>query len=301
MFEERYDFKSGAAHFDYNDSLSLGLTNISALKLSLANLPTQSKHLLTARDGNCSVFNTPKVVGKTKPRSKSELKMTDKISKSLEQSKLISSQIEKTVTFKKLVSKSINLDSNIKSRSISTEKETVVKFLHSSDDDDDDDGFEELFNSSSEFENKYYYDRKKLSALSEDRENNEYIHNDDETKEVLHVKFPPWTTSTHGLSRPCSPTLETMDRYYHLLNNCVNKIHLADLSKDWILNMQKQISNKSLFQVHKDYMKLFYEDMHENYYWSIKKAIVDYILKDEEERMRLGVDVVPKVSILFGK
>ena len=72
-------------------------------------------------------------------------------------------------------------------------------------------------------------------------------------------------------------------------------MQLADLPKDWIFNIHEQIPNKTLFDLHKDCMKIFNEDMHENYYWSIKKAILDYILKDEEERKRLGVKTIPKV------
>ncbi len=277
LFEERYDFKPGTAHFDYTDSFSLSGCNTPFLKLPM---------LSTYRDRKISAVNTPKPNIKMKPRSRSDCRLFDRLTKSLEQSKLVSNKIEKNVKFRNIPSKSINYDSS-RSRSLSREK--IIDNTTS-----DDDGFEEIFNSSGEFEKKIY-DRKRLSILNADNiEINDYIH-DEETKEVLYVKFPPWMTSTHGLSRPCSPSFETSERYYHLLNNCINKLQLADLPKDWILNMHKKIPNKNLFDLHKDYMKSFNEDMHENYYWSIKKAILDYILKDAEEQKRVGVKTIPKV------
>ena len=150
--------------------------------------------LNTYRERNISAVHTPKPsIIKIKPRSRSERRLVDRISQSLEQSKLMSNKIEKNVKFQKTTSKSINYDDNSRSRSLSREKE-IEKFLDNMTSDDD--GFEEIFNSSSEFETKTY-DRKRLSVLNIDYiEKNDYIH-DEETKEVLQVKFPPWMTSTH--------------------------------------------------------------------------------------------------------
>ena len=219
-----------------------------------------------------------------KPRARSELRIRDKLSTSLRQSEMIASKIEKSVRFKRneKTSKSTPFDSI--RRAFSRER-AIEKFLDSASDEE----FEELFN-----EELDIGDKSRFSSLTNEIEKNDYIH-DDETKEVLYVKFPPWMTSTHGLSRPCSPADETIDRYYHLLNHCVNVSQIAELPQDWVLNMHKQIQKKSLLETHKVYMKTFYQDMHENYFWSLKKAIVDYILKEVEEQERLGIKIKPKV------
>lgn len=108
-------------------------------------------------------------------------------------------------------------------------------------------------------------------------------------------------TSTNGLSRPDSPTKQSESRYLFLINNCLdgtdtfNKITTESLS-----NIEELVNFK--FDLTQRHVKTFQECIQEAHLfqeWSIKKSVMDYILKDENEQKRLGIQMKNKVTCLF--
>lgn len=122
---------------------------------------------------------------------------------------------------------------------------------------------------------------------------------DDST--VLSVEFPPWYYSTHGLSRPSSPLDDNIPRYLHLINNCIKINNISPLDQTWLNNMLHRIAKPELVRKYKAYLKDFCTDIHENYMWSLKKAITDYVLIDREEESRLGIKLKRKQSGSAGR
>ena len=102
---------------------------------------------------------------------------------------------------------------------------------------------------------------------------NDYEDYDDETRMVLHVNFPPYTTPTIGLPRAPIPIDECLERYknkrmgyrknyfektcliflfklncryYHIIINGVSDSMVTPLSPAWIENSQKLIVSNLL-------------------------------------------------------
>jgi hypothetical protein len=120
------------------------------------------------------------------------------------------------------------------------------------------------------------------------------------TMSVMGVQFQPYYTSTHGLSRPCSPVEDDANRErYHKLLGCISEQMISELPAEWMRNIENlvlPIFNRSIDS--EEFLKRFYDDLTQNYCWSIKKAIIDYLLMDLDEQKRLGIRINNKVSTL---
>lgn len=120
---------------------------------------------------------------------------------------------------------------------------------------------------------------------------------DRETIECLNVKFPPWYTSTHGLTRPNSPEKneENEQRYYRILNDCIEEDMLAQLSPDILNKIEKLIKKDDLIQKNSKFYYSLKQDIAKHYLWAIKKSIIDYVLREESEQKRLSIKIIEKV------
>ncbi len=101
--------------------------------------------------------------------------------------------------------------------------------------------------------------------------------------EVNNVHFPPWYTSTHGLSRPDSPMPSSNDRYQFLIQNCLEddkRKHTVDRTDAQVLAryaiyiiitfLNMQAYRKALFGlafVYKHYIFGCFEEIHVKVYW----------------------------------
>ncbi len=117
---------------------------------------------------------------------------------------------------------------------------------------------------------------------------------------VNQVVFPIWTTSTHGLSRPESPVEESSERYSHLIENCMSEL-VNTIPDEVVGNIVGfvDVSGAALSGKQPGVFVSTFEEVQRIYDWSIKKGIVDYVLKDGRERERLHVAVKAKVGWLF--
>lgn len=116
---------------------------------------------------------------------------------------------------------------------------------------------------------------------------------------VDHVDFPIWTTSTHGLSRPESPAEESMERYNHLIENCLDDMNLLnEIPNQMVSNIINNIVvvNGDVSERHPKVFVSVFEEVQKDFDRSIKKGIMDYVLKDEKEQERLNISMKPKVS-----
>lgn len=107
-------------------------------------------------------------------------------------------------------------------------------------------------------------------------------------------KLMPWYTSTQGLTRANSPNKQTFDRYQKLVNDSIAESMLFPLSNQVIERIKMRVNKQKLIEQHDKLVTNFQISIKQHYTWSIKKSILDYVLKDEIEQERLGVKIVNK-------
>jgi hypothetical protein len=134
----------------------------------------------------------------------------------------------------------------------------------------------------------------------QDESYNKLQDHDRMTKTVLGITFQPHYISTHGLSRPNSPANDESNwqRYDSLLNG-INEQMISDLPVEWMSNIEDLVGIPKLSSTIdcNQFLAKFYVDLNENYCWSIKKAIIDYLLLDVDEQKRLGIKIRNKVDL----
>ncbi|XP_077987554.1 dynein axonemal heavy chain 3-like isoform X2 [Glandiceps talaboti] len=124
---------------------------------------------------------------------------------------------------------------------------------------------------------------------------------DDEVEAVLSMEFPPSTFSTIGLSRPTTPEEQDLDRYYSLIEHSIEPYMVAPLSREWIQGSFSFVPKCLKGEQLKEAMKKITEEMRFYYTQSVKKGILDYILKDVKEQERLGIPLPEKISNTAGR
>jgi hypothetical protein len=130
-------------------------------------------------------------------------------------------------------------------------------------------------------------------------ENDETIRHDLETLKCLNVSFQPWFTSTHGLSRANSPDLSSESRYNLILDDCILESMLTNLTCEQIEHIKFRVNKDDLIAMRSKLCEDYLNDVHKHYIWSMKKSIVDYILREEEEQKRLGIKIQHKVFFIL--
>jgi hypothetical protein len=118
---------------------------------------------------------------------------------------------------------------------------------------------------------------------------------DKQTLEAIRVTFKPWYVSTLGLTRPNSPAESYKQRYFSVLNDSIKESMLSSLTHETFSSILKLTNRSVLVDKYAGLVERYRLDSEKHYHWSLKKAIIDYVLKDEEEQARLGIKLVYKV------
>ncbi|XP_033628553.1 dynein heavy chain 7, axonemal-like isoform X2 [Asterias rubens] len=87
------------------------------------------------------------------------------------------------------------------------------------------------------------------------------------------------------LSRTGSPTAAEKDilRYYYYIHNGIDTEHVAPMEDSWLINVLHLVSN-DLKTGHSETIENLSDEMREDYLLSVKKAIVDFVLRDPREK-----------------
>ncbi|XP_073915702.1 dynein axonemal heavy chain 3 isoform X2 [Castor canadensis] len=97
-------------------------------------------------------------------------------------------------------------------------------------------------------------------------------------------------------SRENKPSEVDLERYYYYLTNGIRKDMIAPEEDQVMIRISKLISNKLLTKPALEPLVAALSDEKENdYYYSLMKSIVDYILMDPMERKRLFIESIPRV------
>ncbi|XP_052236951.1 dynein axonemal heavy chain 7-like isoform X2 [Dreissena polymorpha] len=93
------------------------------------------------------------------------------------------------------------------------------------------------------------------------------------------------TGELQPLSRTGSPTAAEKDilRYYYYIHHGIDTEHVAPMEDSWLENVLALISTE-LKEGHNETIDNLSDEMREDYLLSVKKAIVDFVLKDPRER-----------------
>ncbi|KAJ3286989.1 Dynein heavy chain 7, axonemal [Borealophlyctis nickersoniae] len=90
------------------------------------------------------------------------------------------------------------------------------------------------------------------------------------------------------LDRPVTPQeKDMMQRYYYYITNGIDTHHVAEMEDEWLYNVLKLLSGK-LKNQHQATLHMLSGEMREDYHMSVKKAIVDFVLKDPREKNDYG-------------
>ncbi|XP_059979997.1 dynein axonemal heavy chain 3 [Lagenorhynchus albirostris] len=96
-------------------------------------------------------------------------------------------------------------------------------------------------------------------------------------------------------SQETKPTESDLERYYYYLTNGVQKDMIAPQEDEVMVRISKLISNTLLTSPFLEpLMTVLVEEKENDYYSSLKKSIVDYILMDPMERKRLFIESIPR-------
>ncbi|XP_053575219.1 dynein axonemal heavy chain 3-like [Bombina bombina] len=136
---------------------------------------------------------------------------------------------------------------------------------------------------------------KKFDSEAEDKREH-----DKSTRAALHVVFPPSSYSTHGLSRPGTPTKQHIQRYYRLIEESIDPCMVTPLSEEWLQGIYSYIPAE-LCKVWNKSLQDLSKEAEGSYLNAIKKSILDYLLLDPHEQERLGIEVPKKTSNSSGR
>ncbi|XP_019505362.1 PREDICTED: dynein heavy chain 3, axonemal [Hipposideros armiger] len=96
-------------------------------------------------------------------------------------------------------------------------------------------------------------------------------------------------------SKEPKPSESDLERYYYYLTNGIRKDMIAPEEEEVMARISKLISNTLLTSPSlKPLVNVLVEEKGSDYYSSLMKSIVDYILMDPAERKRLFIDSVPR-------
>ncbi|KAI8853125.1 dynein heavy chain and region D6 of dynein motor-domain-containing protein [Chytridium lagenaria] len=76
---------------------------------------------------------------------------------------------------------------------------------------------------------------------------------------------------------------DTMQRYYYYILNGIDTYHVAEMEDEWLDNVLKLLSEK-LKVHHQITLDSLSSEMRDDYHMSVKKAIVDFVLKDPRDK-----------------
>ncbi|XP_076997717.1 dynein axonemal heavy chain 3 [Tamandua tetradactyla] len=92
------------------------------------------------------------------------------------------------------------------------------------------------------------------------------------------------------------PSQSDLERYSYYLTKGIQKDMIAPEDEDVMVRISKLISNKLLTNPFLEpLLSILVEEKENDYYYSLKKSIVDYILMDPMERKRLFIENIPRM------
>ena len=85
----------------------------------------------------------------------------------------------------------------------------------------------------------------------------------------------------------------SITRYtYYLTSDVINAEEIPKLKREWIVNAINLIEPELL--KNEELYKIVFQEIFENFKFSMKKAMLDYILRSPMERARLHIDLMPR-------
>ncbi|XP_006892767.1 PREDICTED: dynein heavy chain 3, axonemal [Elephantulus edwardii] len=95
-------------------------------------------------------------------------------------------------------------------------------------------------------------------------------------------------------SKESQPSESDLERYYFYLTNGVRRDMIAPEDDEVAVRISKLIPNKLLTSTLEPLLKELFQEKEKDYYDSLRKSIVDYILMDPTERKRLCITSIPR-------
>ena len=77
--------------------------------------------------------------------------------------------------------------------------------------------------------------------------------------------------------------LQQLQRYYYYIQNGIDTEHVAPMEDIWLDHVLCLVPNR-LKDGLADYIEMLSDEMREDYLLSVKKAIVDFVLRDPREK-----------------
>ena len=90
------------------------------------------------------------------------------------------------------------------------------------------------------------------------------------------------------------PTETDLERYYYYIGKGVDSDMLASQPKETMKRVRSLLKSELLGPSHQGLIKELVDEINEGYDFSGRQAIVDYVLKDPEEKSRLHIQYTPK-------
>ncbi|XP_028407226.1 dynein heavy chain 3, axonemal-like [Dendronephthya gigantea] len=121
------------------------------------------------------------------------------------------------------------------------------------------------------------------------------------TESVLEAQFFAPSRSTYGLPRPPSPeNSNSQERYWTLINHAIEPNAVAPLSRECIDGTHRLIpvNLRDRFAI---ILEGITKEMEDNYFQSLKRCILDYVLMDKEEPERLGLTMKKQIIEAAGR
>jgi len=121
----------------------------------------------------------------------------------------------------------------------------------------------------------------------------------------IQTKYKPLTNINNNaefyeteITRSSSPDAKSEERYYFLINSCIKTEMISEMPIELIEKI-KYFTNRDCLAI--KYFKVaesYLTEVKYLYNWSIKKSILDYLLRDDQESKRLKIDL-KKVIFYF--
>ncbi|KAI9203090.1 dynein heavy chain and region D6 of dynein motor-domain-containing protein [Polychytrium aggregatum] len=80
---------------------------------------------------------------------------------------------------------------------------------------------------------------------------------------------------------------DIMQRYYYYITNGVDTQHVAEMENEWLANVMEKLPHH-LKQTHQPTLHSLSSEMRDDYHMSVKKAIVDFVLRDPRQKNDYG-------------
>ncbi|CAI9716307.1 dynein heavy chain 3, axonemal-like isoform X2 [Octopus vulgaris] len=116
-------------------------------------------------------------------------------------------------------------------------------------------------------------------------------------KRILDVQFYSKNYLSEGLPRSGTPIGTDLTRYYNLMAKAIDSDFITPLTIEFLEHTQHFSSNDTLLTAFPKLTNQLLKEIDEDYTEAIKKAILDYILLDPSEQVRLGVYIQPQLLI----